>query len=212
MAAVFAFGAITLVFAILERYPHASTFAWNPRRLPRVPPLKTAAARRPASRFTAVVEVLACTLAGLLWIDVAWFPPAYTSHGVEITLSPIWLSFFWPILLVTLGRAAEGLIAWLRPWWMRTRLSVRLAVDAVTLVLLGALGDMGALLRLSAPNLPARSVADANYWANAGLSIGIGVAFIITLVRAVREARSLIRQKPAHGAERAVSPIGRFQA
>ena len=50
MAAVFAFGVITLVFAILERYPHEATLEFIPRRLPRVPPSTASAAATPAAR------------------------------------------------------------------------------------------------------------------------------------------------------------------
>ena len=192
MAAVFAFGVITLVFTILERYPHESTLKWNPRRLPRVPPSKAAAPPQSVSRFAAIAEVFAYALASLFWIEVMWFPPTFSSHGVEITLSPVWRSFFWPILLVTLGGAAAGLIAWLRPWWVRSRLSLRLARDAVTLVLVAALGNMGPWVRVAARG-PAAGVANANYWTNVGLWIGLSVAFIITLVNAVQEVRRLLR-------------------
>jgi hypothetical protein len=80
---------------------------------------------------------------------------------------------------------------------MRARSCVRLAVDGVTLVLTGALVNMGPWVRVAAPNLPAAGVADANHWANVGTSIGLGVVAIITLVDAVQEARRLVRQKPA---------------
>jgi len=199
MAAVFAFGVITLIFAILERYPHETTFQWDPRRLPRVPPAIAATAPQPVSRFNAIAEVLAGIGASLLWIDLMWFPKSLEVNGVFIAPAPIWHNFFWPILLVTLGYAAAGLVTCLRPWWTRTRSSVVLAADAVTLVLMGALVNMGPWVLVAAPDLPAAAVANANHWANTGMSIGLSVGIIITLVDTVRAARQLVRQKPASG-------------
>ena len=197
MAAVFAFGVITLVFAAMERYPHESMLKWDPRRLPRVPPAKAATRPQPVPGYMAIVELLAAIGASLLWIEVMWLRTSFDFNGVAITLAPIWRGFFWPILLVTLSGVPIGLMGWLRPWWMRTRAYARLAVDGITLVLTGALVNMGPWVRVAAPNLPATGVADANHWANVGTSIGLGVVSIITLVDAVQEARRLVRQKPA---------------
>jgi hypothetical protein len=196
MAAVFAFGVITLVFAAMERYPHESMLRWDPRRLPRVPPARAATRPQPVPGYMAIVELLAAIGASLLWIEVMWLHTRFDFNGVAITLAPIWRGFFWPILLVTLSGVPIGLMGWLRPWWTRTRAYARLAVDGVTLVLTGALVNMGPWVRVAAPNLPAAGVADANHWANVGTSLGLGVVSIITLVDAVQEARRLVRQKP----------------
>jgi hypothetical protein len=197
MAAVFAFGVITLVFAAMERYPHESMLKWDPCRLPRVPPAEPITQPQPVPGYRAIAELLAAIGASLLWIEVMWLRTSFDFNGVAITLAPVWRSFFWPILLVTLSGVPIGLMGWLRPWWMRARSCVRLAVDGVTLVLTGALVNMGPWVRVAAPNLPAAGVADANHWANVGTSIGLGVVAIITLVDAVQEARRLVRQKPA---------------
>ena len=200
MAAVFAFGVITLIFAALERYPHESTLRWDPRRLPRVPPAKPANRPQPVPGYMAVVEVLAGIGASLVWIEVMYWTriaQGFDFDGVSITLTPIWRGFFWPILLVALSGVPIGLMGWLRPWWMRARSLARLAVDGVSLILTGALVNMGPWVRVTAANLPATGVADANRWANVGMSIGLGVASIIILVDAVQEVRRLVRQKPA---------------
>lgn len=201
MAAVFAFGVITLVFAILERYPHESTLKWNPKRLPRVPPPTAAARRRPVPGYVSIVELFAGIGATLVWIDIWWvmtLPPSFEFGGLAITLAPFLRSFFWPILFLTLGRAAAGLIGWQRPCWIRTPSAVRLTVHAVTLVLLAALGKMGPWVQVAAAHLPPSGVADATYWANIGVSIGLTVAWITTLVSAIREARRLLRS-PVNG-------------
>jgi len=197
MAAVFAFGVITLIFAAMERYPHESMLKWDPRRLPRVPPAKAATRPQPVPGYMAIVELLAAIGGSLLWIEAMWLRTSFDFNGVTIALAPIWRSFFWPILLVTLSGVPIGLMGWLRPWWMRARSCVRLAVDGVTLVLTGALVNMGPWVRVAAHNLPAAGVADANRWANVGTSIGLSGIAIITLVDAVQEARRLVRQRPS---------------
>jgi hypothetical protein len=195
MAAVFAFGVITLVFAIIERYPHESMLKWDPSRLPPVPPAKAVSSPQPVPGYMAIVELVAGIGATLIWIEATWLRTSFDIGAVTITLAPVWRSFFWPILLVTLSGVPIGLMGWLRPWWMRARSLARLAVDAITLVLTGALVNMGPWVRVSASTLPTAGVADANHWANVGMSIGIGFMSLITLVDGVQEARRLFRSK-----------------
>jgi hypothetical protein len=197
MAAVFAFGVITLIFAAMERYPHESTLKWDPRRLPRVQPAEATNRPQPVPGYMAIVELLAGIGASLVWIEVMWLRTGFDFGGVTIALAPIWRSFFWPILLVTLSGVPIGLMGWLRPWWLRAHSFARLAVDAIILVLTGALVNMGPWVRVTSSNLPATGVADANHWTNVGMSIGLGAAALFTLVDAVQEAWRLVHQRPA---------------
>jgi hypothetical protein len=197
MSEVFAFGVITLIFAIFERYPHESMLKWDPRRLPRVPVTKAIARAQPVPGYMAIVELAASIAASLIWIDVMWLRTSFDFGAVTITLAPLWRSFFWPILLVTLSGIPIGLMGRLRPWWTRARSYARLAVDAIMLVLAGALVNMGPWVRVAAPSLPATGVADANHWANIGVSIGLGAAAIIILVDAAQELRRLVQRRPA---------------
>ncbi len=199
MAAVFAFGVITLVFAILDRYPHESTLRWDPRRLPRVPKATSSPARPTVYRFTAIVEFLASIAAGIWWVELIWFFQSLEVNGVYMAPTAMWRLFFWPVLLILAGRAAAGLAGWLRPWWPKARLSVRLACDAASLILIGALLNMGPWVRVAAPALPASGVANANHWANVGMSIGLSIASISMLVDTVREARQMVRGKADGG-------------
>ena len=197
MAAVFAFGVITLIFAILERYPFESNLRWNPRRLPRVPPARTNVDPQFVSRFTAIVETLAGLGAALLWIQ---FLQASQEPGGErgIHLAHRGVAqLLWPILLVALARAAMGAMAWLRPWWMKARLTVSISTGAVILIMLGALANMGPWIRVSASDLRAADIADANRWANAGIGISLGVASLITLIETIRTGLRLGRPQPA---------------
>src|ERR1017187_5174111 len=121
MAAVFAFGVITLIFAAMERYPHESTLKWDPRRLPRVQPAEATNRPQPVPGYMALVELLAGIGASLVWIEVMWLRTSFDFGGVTIALAPVWRSFFWPILLVTLSGVPIGLMGWLRPWWTPCR-------------------------------------------------------------------------------------------
>jgi hypothetical protein len=143
----------------------------------------------------ALVELLAGIGASLVWIEVMWLRTNFAVGGVSIALAPVWRSFFWPILLVMLSGVPIGLMGWLRPWWMRARSWARLAVDAVTLVLLGALVNMGPWVLVAASGQPAAGLVDANHWTNAGVSIGLAAISLIALVDAVGEVR-LLRKNP----------------
>ncbi|HXM41517.1 MAG TPA: hypothetical protein VN924_09710 [Bryobacteraceae bacterium] len=201
MSAVFAFGVITLVFAILERYPPEAMLKWEPRRLPRVPLAKAVTFPQPVSRYKAIAEVLTAVCASVAWIDVMWFRTSFHFGGVAIALAPIWRSFFWPILLVAFSGIPSGLIGWLRPWWMRTRAHslVRLAADAIALVLTVALANMGPWVHVSGTNLPVAGLADANHWANVGTRIGLAALGVIMLGDGAQEAHRLVRREPAAG-------------
>jgi len=199
MAAVFAFGVITLVFAILERYPHEATLKWDPRRLPRIPLVRAVTVPQTVTGYKAIAEVLTAVCGGVAWIDVMWFRSSFHLGGITIALAPIWHSFFWPILLVALSGIPSGLIGWLRPWWMRTRARslVRLAADAISLVLTSALVNMGPWVQVSGTNLPAAGLADANHWANVGTRIGLAALAIIILGDGAQEVKRLVRREPA---------------
>lgn len=200
MAAVFAFGVITLIFAALEKYPHESMLRFDPRRLPPAPPARAANAPQPVPRFTPIVEMLAGIVVSLCWIDVLWLRTSFNIHGVEIALAPVWRTFFWVVLLVTFSGVPIGLMGWLRPWWGRARSFARLSVNGVTLVLIGALVNMGPWVTVTAQHLPAASLAEANHWTNVGISIGLAAMSLITLVDGIQEVLRLVRRRPSSSA------------
>jgi len=207
MAAVFAFGTITLIFAVLERYPHESTWKWDPRRLPRIPADRGVTSPQPVRGYTAVFELLAAIACSLIWCDVMWLRSSFHIGEIEIILGPVWRGFFWPMLLVMLSGVPIGIMGWRRPAWIRARSIARLAVDGVTLALLGALVNMGPWVTVSAASLPAGTVTNANHWANAGLSIGLSIMSIMTLVDAVQEVVRLARLKTGVSGAAAVPAV-----
>jgi|SRR5579871_1189758 len=72
MAAIFAFGTITLVFAIMERHPHESFWKWNPKRLPRVPRAQAAPVPQPVSGYAAIGEMFTSAALVVCWCYVMW--------------------------------------------------------------------------------------------------------------------------------------------
>jgi hypothetical protein len=195
MAAVFAFGAITLVFAILERHPHEFIWKWDPRRLPRVPAPQPFPGLPPsaATGFAELVTGLAFTA---MWFFVmVLHSPRFYSNGVRITLAPVWESFFWPVLLIAFSGIPIGSTLWLRPWWVRAHAIMRLAVDAVTLILTGALAKMGPWVIIDviidASGGSNTGVAAANRWVNLSMPAVFAVIGVIALVDAIQESRRL---------------------
>jgi hypothetical protein len=96
------FGAITLVFALLERNKLPYT-KWDPSKLPHVQVTGLHDESAEISRFTSVTRLLSGIIWSVAWLYVIWFQPRVDFAGVQVALSPIWRSLFWPILLVILG-------------------------------------------------------------------------------------------------------------
>ena len=161
-AAVFAFGAITLIFAAMTRYPSEASWKWDPRKLPRVPPGRRATGSQPVRRYTAIFEVLAAIVVSVLWVDIVWVQNTLTIGETEVALAPVWRRLFWPLLAVMLSGIPVGILPWQQPWWIRARSLARLVVDGVTLVLLGALVNMGPWVTITAAN----ATPEMNHWAN----------------------------------------------
>ncbi|MFN7992612.1 MAG: hypothetical protein U0Q18_03380 [Bryobacteraceae bacterium] len=122
------FGAVTLVFAILERRGVYAVWLnkWDPRRLPAV--------RNPneIGRGTSVFEVLVHTVAAIWWIEQAWAPSIL---NVSLSFTPVWAYFYWGFLAIILMNAALSVTNLMRPYWTRARASLRLAVDGAGAVL-----------------------------------------------------------------------------
>jgi hypothetical protein len=195
MSAVFTVGVITVVFAMIERYPveYKSCEKWDPRRLPRVP--KTEPDARPTPRATAIAELAAGLIVS--WLFVTWFRTTFDFPGLRITLAPIWRSLYWPALLVLLGGVPLGWVSLIWPARTRLRSSIRLAVHGLTLALVLILLRARIWVEITAPQFPAVDIAQAVKWTNFGIGITLLVMAIITVGEAIRDARRMFKNKAA---------------
>jgi hypothetical protein len=192
MAAVFAVGIVTLIFAIIERHPIRELENWDPRRLPVLPLVKSLVDARPAPRAQPIAEIILSVVFTGLCLHVMWFRTAFDIGGVHIALAPVWRIAFWPILLIALAGVPLGWVSLVWPEQRRLRSGVRLAINGATLIVLTVLGSAGTWVTLTSSGIPAAELAEAAKWTDFGIRIGLGVAALITLGDSVREARRFI--------------------
>ena len=193
MSAVFTVGVVTVVFAILERYPvKLEAFEkWDPRRLPRIP--KSTTESRGTPRATAIFELAASLIAAALF--VAWFRTTFDLGGVRITLAPIWRSIYWPSLIVILSGVPKGWVSLMWPERTRLRFGFRVAANAATLILAVILLNAGTWVDLTGPGFGARDIAEAVKWTNFGIKISLVITAVIALVDTIPEAVRIFRKK-----------------
>lgn len=193
MSAVFTLGVITLVFAIMERYPvDTKPFEkWDPRKLPRVP--KSPPDVRSTPRATAIAEIAASLICGTLF--VAWFRTTFDLGEVHVTLSPIWRSLYWPFLAFMLSGILKGWVSLTWPERVRLRFAIRVAVNVGTVILAAILLNAGTWVELTAPTLPAGNMAEAVKWTNWGIKLCLIMAIVVAAGDAIPEAFRIFRRK-----------------
>ncbi|MGA2181416.1 MAG: hypothetical protein ABSH47_00170 [Bryobacteraceae bacterium] len=188
MAAVFALGVITVVFAILERSPRNDLLKWDPRKLASLPATKPAPdPGPPIPRATAIAELVFGVIFAGVCLQYAWVRAGFNLGVVHVTLAPVWNILYWPILLSCVSGIPLGWTGLVWPSRIRLRAVIRLAIDAVTLIGIGLLAKAGPLLTLSSSQLTAPGLADATKWTNTGIHIGLIVTSIGTFVDIVQQ-------------------------
>lgn len=195
MASTFSLGVITLVFAIIEQRSRCCASEWDPRRLPPAPPAPRADGVVPMPWYRAVSGIAVSALFALAWLYLAQPQTAADFEGVRIGLAPVWRSLFWPILAVVLGGAVVGVAGLLRPSAARLHAALRLAFNALGLVIIGALLAAHSWVEISAISRPVAGIDESIKWTNLGLWISLLVVGVIVLADAVREGRRVFRRK-----------------
>lgn len=176
--AFLAFGAVTIVFAILERLQAKSRFMekWDPRKLPAV--------RNPnvVPRATASFEMVVNAVGFIVWATNMYAPVAMISD-VRISVSPLWPWFFWGFLLVSLvncGLSADSLT---RPYWTMQRAIVRLLSDAAGSALFCWLLKANILTGLAVANVSPERAAEItniiNYWMGRTFPIAVAIGIVV---------------------------------
>ena len=193
MSAVFTLGVVTLVFAIMERHPvDVKAFEkWDPRKLPRAP--KSVPESRSTPRATAIAELAASLIFSTLY--VSWFRTTFDIGGLHITLTPIWRSMYWPFLAMILIGGVKGYLSLVWPERIRLRFGIRVAINAVTVILVGVLLNAGTWVNLTASGFPVADIAEAVKWTNFGVKIFLVFTAVIALGDAIPEGMRIFRKK-----------------
>jgi hypothetical protein len=172
----FAFGAITLVGALVERFGKPEMLArWRPARLP-------PAEGKRASRFELLPEFGMGIVFLLWWTGAIHFGNSISEIGPRIELAPVWERWFWWILGYSVIEIASNVVALARPdqvqlvRWMAIWRSLLGAG-----VLLGVI-QASRFLVVSGPAGKAQAILDLC------MRVGIGVAILVFLARVAIEA------------------------
>ena len=194
---VLAVGAVTIVFAILERLQAKKHFLedWDPRKLPAV--------RNPnlITRASASFELIVNAVCVVVWASNMYSPVAMISD-VRISLSPLWPWFFWLFLLVALVNTGLAGVNLMRPYWTTGRAIVRLASDAAGSALFCWLLKANILASFTVAKVsPERTIEITNlinYWMGRTFPIAVAVCVGIVCANVYRIVRlKTVRVHPA---------------
>lgn len=181
-ALIFAFGAVTLVCALIERFGKTAMLTrWKPRNLP--PPQG-----RTRSRFDIVVEIATGVVFMAWWTGLIHFQNFLPDLGLTIDLAPVWKTWFWPILGYSVYELGVNLLALFQPGRVRTVEALLLVRSLAAAAILTAIFQAGHWLDVSSLSWTpeAQQVAGENF--DRGMRVGIGVAIVVFLSMAAVSA------------------------
>lgn len=185
---VYVFAFITAGFAIAERRLTRSGFfdTWSPRKLP--------IARDPnrIPRSESIGELVGGLVFLFWWVNKPGFP---TIPGITVTPTPLWSTFYWPILLLVLASVLLAGVNTFRPWWTRLRSGLHLAIEGTGLALVCYLATTGPWLAVTAPSIPVDQAARLTDWINLSVLITFGVIGVIQTIGIFQDIRRLLRDK-----------------
>lgn len=179
---VFAFGAVTLVCAAIERSGKVGALTrWKPVSLP-------PAEGRSRGRFEVMVEIAMGVIAILWWTGAIHFRRFIPDFWFSLELAPVWTAWWWPILAYLVGELAMNLSALFQPGRVALNRSLMLARNlAGGAILIGVL-QAGHFVEVSSATLSPSALAELQANFDRGFSIGIAVAIVVFLVMAAVEA------------------------
>jgi hypothetical protein len=175
---IFAFGAITLVCALIERYGKAAFLQeWKPSQLP-------PAGGKTKSRFERVVEIGMSGVFILWWMGLIAFRDFLPDHQMSVELGPIWQAMYWPILAYAVFDLAANILALVLPGAMVVNRATSLARNLFGMGVLGVVYQAGHWLEVNWGVLrpEVREQVQANF--DMGMRIGIAATILIFLALA----------------------------
>jgi hypothetical protein len=176
MAAIVAFAAITLVFALLERYPGKTTLNWDPRRLSRFTLPKAILDADPKLWPRCVSQAVFSTVFALGWQYLVQHWNSFDFGTIGTKFGPILHATYVPLMLTLLAGIAQALAALLFP----SNTPLRAAI--------------------AAPFLPASSfMGDDAQWMHLGLQLPLLFVAVAVVGDAVKELWRINRsRRPGH--------------
>jgi hypothetical protein len=192
-------GVVTVCFALVDRYQAKARNkdTWDPRKLPRVP-----AAHETAARFRYFASFVSYLAAALFWAFLMWQRSEFVFSGAfRFVLAPVWNHIYWPILGVTLGRAAVDLFSFLYPARTRIPTLIRLGLAASSALLAGLLLTAGNWVEIAGPKITPANIAKAMPWFNGTIQGSLIFSAVVMLIEAIQQMRLLLRATPGRAAQ-----------
>lgn len=179
---IFAFGAVTLTCAAIERFGKPQVLArWKPANLP-------PAQGRARKRFDIMVEIAMGVVAILWWTGAVHFRNLLPGLWLRLDLAPVWTLWWWPILIYLTGELAMNVNALLQPGRVALNRSLAIARDlAGAAILLGVL-QADRIVEVSAAHLSRSALAEIQSNVDRGFHVGLTVAILLFLAMAALEA------------------------
>ncbi len=179
----------TVAFAIVERsgVKLDGLGHWSPRKLP---PLRNP---NRISRCSSLFEIAAIAVFNVWFVSLFWPRPVIDLDGAQITLAPIWQSFFWTFLLLAAANLGISGVNLFRPYWTPLRAILRLVADGLGAGVFCWLLRTQILVRITAPSLaPEKATALAsliNTWMANTFWYAIAITVVILAFDIYRSVR-----------------------
>lgn len=176
-------GFATLIAAAFERgwLKTDSLSHWKVSDLPRLSGGKGLFVK---SRFEGMFELAVTVLFIGWWTKLVPFPAGQlTNHREELslTLSPIFPSLWWPVLVLAILQIPSSLIAVVKPGWVRGRSAIEIVCSLGGLALVAVLWPMQPLVTMVAPDAAVAGLANLQRTLDLSIQIGLVIAAAIYL-------------------------------
>lgn len=156
LTAFIALGAVTLIFAILERVDSKLNFLanWEPLKLPAVRD------RNRIPRLNSSIDLAANLAFAVWWTTDMWSTTILNRGGVRITFAPVWKYFLWAFLLIAIAKIILAAANLVRPYWSWLRASLQLILTIAASAAFCWICKLNILAQIVAPNLAPSRVAE----------------------------------------------------
>lgn len=178
-AGVWAFGIVTILFVLAERFKLDMKWAdkWDPKSLPREQ------IRQPKGLFESAFTLLFDIIFLLWWVKIVQFPnelPMRDGASAAITFSPAWDMVYWPVLVLAAGAVIVHLADLVRPAWTPVRSVVSIAGHVAGLGILWVLFRAQPLVVITpAPGASATEIDRVTLVIDNVVNISLGVTALI---------------------------------
>lgn len=189
--AFFATGAVTIIFAILERAQARSHFLqhWSPRKLP---PLRD---EKHIPRSGSIVEVVVNQAFCIWWATYMFSNVVLERPEIRIVLSSRWQYFFWSFLFLGVANIGFAAVNLVRPYWTVPRATLRLASNAIASLLFCWMLKASILAKVALAHTSAVRTVEITNTVNFWLARAFPIALIAGVAIAAVDVHRIFRVK-----------------